>query len=169
MIQLFGNTAVVIPRGHQRSPELKKKKKIQKVFAAESEAPKERKKNEKLNFEHIYRFKKMATTIQSDIRSALHVATLTILSRAAARRALQSSSLSTRRTTSFRLRAFSSSDSPTSDAVLKAPEKPSICTADEIHYVSVSNSDWRLALWRYHPSPQVNASHFLIFIFIILK
>uniref|UniRef100_A0A2N9ICC5 AB hydrolase-1 domain-containing protein n=1 Tax=Fagus sylvatica TaxID=28930 RepID=A0A2N9ICC5_FAGSY len=96
----------------------------------------------------------MATTIQSDIRSALHVATLTILSRAAARRAFQSSSLSMRRTTSFRLRAFSSSDSPTSDAVLKAPEKPSICTADEIHYVSVSNSDWRLALWRYHPSPQ---------------
>ncbi|XP_021909580.1 uncharacterized protein LOC110823495 isoform X2 [Carica papaya] len=27
-----------------------------------------------------------------------------------------------------------------------------ICTADELHYVSVHNSDWRLALWRYLPS-----------------
>lgn len=32
---------------------------------------------------------------------------------------------------------------------------PEICTADELHYVSVHNSDWRLALWRYKPSPQV--------------
>ncbi|GKV43288.1 hypothetical protein SLEP1_g50600 [Rubroshorea leprosula] len=32
--------------------------------------------------------------------------------------------------------------------------KPSICTADELHYVNVHNSDWRLALWRYLPSPQ---------------
>ncbi|XP_040996488.1 uncharacterized protein LOC121242643 isoform X2 [Juglans microcarpa x Juglans regia] len=30
--------------------------------------------------------------------------------------------------------------------------KPSICTADELHYVSVPNSDWTLALWRYLPS-----------------
>ncbi|XP_008462198.1 uncharacterized protein LOC103500486 isoform X2 [Cucumis melo] len=27
-----------------------------------------------------------------------------------------------------------------------------ICTADELHYVSVPNSDWKLALWRYVPS-----------------
>ncbi|XP_022137193.1 uncharacterized protein LOC111008720 isoform X1 [Momordica charantia] len=33
-------------------------------------------------------------------------------------------------------------------------EKSSICTADELHYVSVPNSDWRLALWRYPPSPR---------------
>ncbi|XVF84748.1 hypothetical protein PTKIN_Ptkin17bG0063700 [Pterospermum kingtungense] len=33
-------------------------------------------------------------------------------------------------------------------------EKPSICTADELHYVSPPNSNWRLALWRYHPPPQ---------------
>lgn len=32
---------------------------------------------------------------------------------------------------------------------------PEICTADELHYVSVRKSDWRLALWRYKPSPQV--------------
>ncbi|XP_047338778.1 uncharacterized protein LOC124942342 [Impatiens glandulifera] len=31
-------------------------------------------------------------------------------------------------------------------------DKPSICTADELHYVSVPNSDWKLALWRYKPS-----------------
>ncbi|KAJ1381370.1 hypothetical protein SESBI_45190 [Sesbania bispinosa] len=31
----------------------------------------------------------------------------------------------------------------------------SICTADELHRVSVSNSDWKLALWRYLPSPKV--------------
>ncbi|KAL1810702.1 hypothetical protein ACET3Z_020767 [Daucus carota] len=31
---------------------------------------------------------------------------------------------------------------------------PDICTADELHYVSVHNSDWRLALWRYKASPQ---------------
>ncbi|XP_022994270.1 uncharacterized protein LOC111490055 isoform X1 [Cucurbita maxima] len=33
-------------------------------------------------------------------------------------------------------------------------EKGSICTADELHYVSVPNSDWKLALWRYNPSLQ---------------
>ncbi|XP_027363699.1 uncharacterized protein LOC113871108 isoform X2 [Abrus precatorius] len=48
-----------------------------------------------------------------------------------------------RATAPFRLRAFSTAVS----------DKPSVCTADELHYVSLSNSDWRLALWRYHPSP----------------
>ncbi|KAK1425679.1 hypothetical protein QVD17_21034 [Tagetes erecta] len=36
----------------------------------------------------------------------------------------------------------------------KVSNKPPICTADELHYVYVKNSDWKLALWRYHPSPQ---------------
>ncbi|XP_077219810.1 alpha/beta hydrolase family protein [Tasmannia lanceolata] len=44
------------------------------------------------------------------------------------------------------LRAFSSSY----EAVEK---KPPICTADELHYVPVHGTDWRLALWRYTPSP----------------
>ncbi|KAE8713514.1 octicosapeptide/Phox/Bem1p domain-containing family protein [Hibiscus syriacus] len=44
-------------------------------------------------------------------------------------------------------RAFSDDPAAVSD-------KPSICTADELHYVSIPNSDWRLALWRYHPPPQ---------------
>ncbi|XP_062145366.1 uncharacterized protein LOC133852609 [Alnus glutinosa] len=106
----------------------------------------------------------MATTIQSDIRSALHMASSTfrslspnlILSRAAARRALpyySSSSPTATTKSSLILRAFSSADSA-SDVVLKVPEKPSMCTADELHYVSVPSCDWRLALWRYHPSPQ---------------
>uniref|UniRef100_A0A6N2L9C9 Uncharacterized protein n=1 Tax=Salix viminalis TaxID=40686 RepID=A0A6N2L9C9_SALVM len=34
-------------------------------------------------------------------------------------------------------------------------KKPGICTADELHYVAVSNSEWKLALWRYClPSPK---------------
>eukprot|EP01018_Ginkgo_biloba_P026032 Gb_11998 [translate_table: standard] len=36
-------------------------------------------------------------------------------------------------------------------------EKPQICTADELHYVAVPGTDWRLALWRYNPSPQAPA------------
>ncbi|KNA24183.1 hypothetical protein SOVF_018000 [Spinacia oleracea] len=37
-------------------------------------------------------------------------------------------------------------------------EKPENCTADELHYVTVPNTDWRLALWRYLPSSNaVNA------------
>ncbi|XP_058769154.1 uncharacterized protein LOC131643019 [Vicia villosa] len=49
-----------------------------------------------------------------------------------------------RATAPFRIRAFSTA----------VHDKPSVCTADELHYVSVSNSDWKLALWRYHPCPQ---------------
>ncbi|KAF9667572.1 hypothetical protein SADUNF_Sadunf15G0037300 [Salix dunnii] len=34
-------------------------------------------------------------------------------------------------------------------------KKPDICTADELHYVAVSISEWKLALWRYClPSPK---------------
>ncbi|KAJ0106460.1 hypothetical protein Patl1_19188 [Pistacia atlantica] len=40
------------------------------------------------------------------------------------------------------------------NAVKLEKMKPKICTADELHYVPVSNSDWRLALWRYLPSPK---------------
>ncbi|OMO64039.1 hypothetical protein COLO4_32135 [Corchorus olitorius] len=90
--------------------------------------------------------------IQSDIRSALHVISSTFrylnsrsctLPRAASPRRLLHSS----RTSFGPLpKAFSNDGCVT--------EKPSVCTADELHYVSVPNSDWRLALWRYHPSPQ---------------
>lgn len=40
----------------------------------------------------------------------------------------------------------------TGNVVTRKP-KNKICTADELHYVAVPNSDWRLALWRYLPSP----------------
>ncbi|KAL6543795.1 hypothetical protein OROGR_010292 [Orobanche gracilis] len=53
-----------------------------------------------------------------------------------------------------KVRAFSTNETQSADAV-KLPSKPSICTADELHYVTVNNSDWRLALWRYSPSPQL--------------
>ncbi|KAJ8557699.1 hypothetical protein K7X08_004465 [Anisodus acutangulus] len=36
----------------------------------------------------------------------------------------------------------------------KVSNKPAICTADELHYVSLNSCDWRLALWRYLPAPQ---------------
>ncbi|KAH0763005.1 hypothetical protein KY290_019078 [Solanum tuberosum] len=32
--------------------------------------------------------------------------------------------------------------------------KPSVCTADELHYVPLPNNEWNLALWRYLPSSQ---------------
>lgn len=37
--------------------------------------------------------------------------------------------------------------------VVRNKPKRKICTAEELHYVAVPNSDWRLALWRYLPSP----------------
>ncbi|KAK1286984.1 hypothetical protein QJS10_CPB19g00905 [Acorus calamus] len=33
-------------------------------------------------------------------------------------------------------------------------KKPPICTADELHYVDVLWSHWRVALWRYRPPPE---------------
>ncbi|XP_076947252.1 uncharacterized protein LOC143619129 [Bidens hawaiensis] len=61
------------------------------------------------------------------------------------------------RMTSFvTVRAFSSDE--TNEVRIngeKVVNKPPICTADELHYVSVDSSDWRLALWRYCPSPKV--------------
>ncbi|XP_057733592.1 uncharacterized protein LOC130948751 [Arachis stenosperma] len=36
----------------------------------------------------------------------------------------------------------------------KCEKRRSICTADELHRVPVSNSGWNLALWRYLPSPK---------------
>lgn len=51
------------------------------------------------------------------------------------------------------VRAFSTAG--TEAQVKIVTDKPSLCTADELHYVSVSNSDWKLALWRYNPPPQV--------------
>ncbi|XVE75238.1 hypothetical protein DITRI_Ditri12bG0079700 [Diplodiscus trichospermus] len=91
--------------------------------------------------------------IQSDIRSAFQIASSTFCSNSPRRiytlpRRLRPPPLHSNPVSSFGLlpRAFSNDAS--------VPEKPLICTADELHYVSLPNSDWRLALWRYHPPPQ---------------
>ncbi|CAO1945616.1 unnamed protein product [Urochloa humidicola] len=73
----------------------------------------------------------------------------------------------------LRIRAFASaraspppsSPSPTGSAVSagasaaaaaceQGAAKPEICTADELHYAPVPGTEWRLALWRYHPPPE---------------
>ncbi|KAL1295963.1 hypothetical protein AAHE18_19G249300 [Arachis hypogaea] len=93
-------------------------------------------------------------TIQSDILYAFCKASSTF--RSVPRSIVFCRLISSPHRPSFRLRAFTNGGAgeSSSPAAVKLPEKPSICTADELHYVSVSNSDWRLALWRYHPSPQ---------------
>ncbi|CAM8953425.1 unnamed protein product [Rhodiola kirilowii] len=55
-------------------------------------------------------------------------------------------------------RSLSARFATTSSSLSHAIKKPSICTADELHYVSVANSDWRLALWRYTPPPPPQVS-----------
>ncbi|XP_078446014.1 alpha/beta hydrolase family protein [Wolffia australiana] len=37
------------------------------------------------------------------------------------------------------------------ESVKNAVEKPPVCTADELHYVAVPGTEWRIALWRYVP------------------
>ncbi|OAY70599.1 hypothetical protein ACMD2_13988 [Ananas comosus] len=39
-------------------------------------------------------------------------------------------------------------------AAVKVETKPPVCTADELHYAPVPGTEWRLALWRYMPSPE---------------
>ncbi|KAB2087689.1 hypothetical protein ES319_A04G121000v1 [Gossypium barbadense] len=87
--------------------------------------------------------------MQSDIRTALHVAFSSIGSLSPFRRStltLPPRCLRPAASLGLLSRPFSTSAS--------LPDKPSICTADELHYVSLPNSHWRLALWRYHPPPQ---------------
>ncbi|XP_039115653.1 uncharacterized protein LOC120251182 isoform X2 [Dioscorea cayenensis subsp. rotundata] len=63
---------------------------------------------------------------------------------------------------SYRLIVRSSSSSPSNpmsemleaSSILKEGKKPAVCTADELHYVAVPGTEWRLALWRYLPSPK---------------
>ncbi|TYI87826.1 hypothetical protein E1A91_D04G163100v1 [Gossypium mustelinum] len=87
--------------------------------------------------------------MQSDIRTALHVAFSSIGSLSPFRRStltLPPRCLRPAASLGLLSRPFSTAAS--------LPDKPSICTADELHYVSLPNSYWRLALWRYHPPPQ---------------
>ncbi|GAU30741.1 hypothetical protein TSUD_145380 [Trifolium subterraneum] len=44
----------------------------------------------------------------------------------------------------------------------KKDVKPqSICTADELHHITVPNSNWKLALWRYLPSPKASFARYM--------
>ncbi|KAA3463709.1 AUX/IAA protein [Gossypium australe] len=87
--------------------------------------------------------------MQSDIRTALHVAFSSIGSLSPFRR-----STLTLPPRCLRPAASLGLLSRPLSTTASLPDKPSICTADELHYVSLPNSHWRLALWRYHPPPQ---------------
>lgn len=43
----------------------------------------------------------------------------------------------------------------TSSKIELDEEKEEECTADELHYVDVPGTEWRIALWRYIPCPKV--------------
>ncbi|PIA63740.1 hypothetical protein AQUCO_00201230v1 [Aquilegia coerulea] len=110
--------------------------------------------------------------LQSDLRCALQIAANTLshfnnTNKQHIILPLISRSSSTSRSLRFsKLLCFSTSSSSSSyssiageDEVVvtktsKTSDKPLICTADELHYVPVPNTDWRLALWRYIPPPQ---------------
>ncbi|KAL7001097.1 hypothetical protein U1Q18_002250 [Sarracenia purpurea var. burkii] len=101
--------------------------------------------------------------IQSDIRSALQIASTfgylkspnhLLVSRGGAA-AFRSPRPPPRLVAAAKVRAFSTNEIGIEGcATEKVSNKPSVCTADELHYVSVPKSDWRLALWRYTPPPQ---------------
>ncbi|TYH77692.1 hypothetical protein ES332_D04G172200v1 [Gossypium tomentosum] len=94
--------------------------------------------------------------MQSDIRTALHVAFSSIGSLSPFRRStltLPPRCLRPAASLGLLSRPFSTAAS--------LPDKPSICTADELHYVSLPNSYWRLALWRYHPPPQSSFARYM--------
>ncbi|XVF09536.1 hypothetical protein REPUB_Repub07fG0102300 [Reevesia pubescens] len=58
---------------------------------------------------------------------------------------------------SFRRSTWTRACSPQTKALLKrnhVDKKPNMCTADELHYVKIDKSEWRVALWRYLPSPE---------------
>ncbi|KAL3501775.1 hypothetical protein ACH5RR_036224 [Cinchona calisaya] len=107
----------------------------------------------------------MAFLSQMDIRCSIHLATTFRRRRHRHHPPRQGSLLSPpvisrqsfpSRSLFIRAKAFSTETqkSSTGAGAGKIPDKPPICTADELHYVTVKNSNWRLALWRYTPPPQ---------------
>ncbi|KAK2984221.1 hypothetical protein RJ640_013450 [Escallonia rubra] len=96
---------------------------------------------------------------QSDLRSAIHIAAefrylspLRPDSRSDPRPSLRPPPSS--KSPQWRLAAVRPSNAAAAEENRTVADKPSICTADELHYVPVRDSDWRLALWRYRPSPK---------------
>ncbi|XP_057481152.1 uncharacterized protein LOC130768172 isoform X2 [Actinidia eriantha] len=102
---------------------------------------------------------------QSDMRSALQIATTfaylrpnhLVLPRGVL--AFRPPRPPLRLTAAGKVRAFSTGETEIDGSTVA--KKPSVCTADELHYVSVSNSDWRLALWRYTPPPQSSFARYM--------
>ncbi|GAB2280033.1 hypothetical protein Dimus_014671 [Dionaea muscipula] len=103
-----------------------------------------------------------ATQFNTDMRSAIHIASslrdrdsITSLRRFSIWPLPQPMKLPNSRSAArWSLTALVRSFSIDSGEAVQVTSKPPICTADELHYVTVPNSDWRLALWRYHPNPQ---------------
>ncbi|CAH9104770.1 unnamed protein product [Cuscuta epithymum] len=109
----------------------------------------------------------MAFTMHSDVRSAIQIASRFRRRGGQPRRLLFPISIAfgsrfggsvAAVDASAKARAFSTGNSGKDELesveAKKMCEKPSICTADELHYVSANNSPWRLALWRYVPPPE---------------
>jgi hypothetical protein len=42
------------------------------------------------------------------------------------------------------------------NGLIHIPSKPQVCTADELHYVAVPGTNWKLALWHYRPAAEVD-------------
>ncbi|KAK3015859.1 hypothetical protein RJ639_005799 [Escallonia herrerae] len=102
---------------------------------------------------------------QSDLRSAIHMAAAFCYlnplgpdSRPDPRPSLRPPPPSSK-SPQWRLAAVRPSNAGTENRT--AATKPSICTADELHYVSVRDSNWRLALWRYRPSPKSSFARYM--------
>ncbi|CAM8948193.1 unnamed protein product [Rhodiola kirilowii] len=89
--------------------------------------------------------------IHSDIRSAFRVASAFRTPKSLRPDIISRGFFATTSRSWVAVRAFNSGNDTT--LVNKVLNKPSICTADELHYVSIANSDWRFALWRYTPPP----------------
>lgn len=104
----------------------------------------------------------MVTAFQSDVRCALHIATTflglhpnPLLPRTVTFPRRQQPPLRWKPAVYFRAFTVAASGGGVPEAVVQnVTSKPSVCTADELHYVTVPNSEWRLALWRYLPNPQ---------------
>lgn len=120
----------------------------------------------------------MSHPIQSDIRSAIQIAAVfrrnNQYHHLKCHRWLLPAAVISYRTSpnccftvnsALKLRAFSTNDG--GDTTFhKVSNKQSLCTADELHYVSVNNSDWKLSLWRYIPPPQVQFLYLGFFFFL---
>lgn len=97
----------------------------------------------------------MATAIiQSDLRPALQIAAVLAHRNPVHRFASSRATVRSPRLATATVKSFSSSGDGGAAAEEVVQDKPAVCTADELHYVSFSESDWRPALWRYTPPPQ---------------